>query len=149
MTINSRLNTVAPNTAAALPHELPPCRNAHVALFAVRRMGAYGLADAHVAHAFVANFGESFRRPLILMRAFMADLASNSTCPIAIAPCCCGRMTPAERTLLTIIGSAETAPERSRLLLADLLGSRAIDGVLASATAVAQAFTDAGRPISA
>ena len=146
--------TIAPDprtaiTAAALPHMLPPCANARLALFAVRRMGAGGLADAHVAHAFVGGFGEAFRRPLILMRALMAELAATSAGPIAIAPCCCARMTPAEGALLTVLARAGTAPEIARLLLADLLGIRRIDGVLTSAMAVAQAFADAGRPISA
>ncbi|MEG3086478.1 DUF6628 family protein [Sphingomonas sp. PB4P5] len=145
----SGVNTVAPSTAAALPHALPPCRNAHIALFAIRRMGACGLADAHVAHAFVGGFGEGFRRPLILTRVFMAELAENATQPIAIAPCCCGRMTPAERALLTVLSRADTAPDIARLLLADLLGNRRVDGVLASACAVSQAFADAGRPIAA
>jgi hypothetical protein len=145
---HSALNTVATNTAAALPHMLPQCRNAHIALFAIRRMGACGLADAHVATAFVGSFGESFRRPLILTRVFMAELAENATQSIAIAPCCCRRMTPAERALLTVLARAETAPETARLLLSDLLGNRRIEGVLASACAVSQAFADAGRPIS-
>lgn len=136
-------------TTAALPHAMPPCRNAQVALFALRRMGAFGLADAHVAHAFVGSFGESFRRPLILMRVLMAELAETATLPIAIAPCCCGRVTPAEQALLTVLSRADTAPDTARLLLADLLGNRRIDGVLASASAVAQAFADAGRPIGA
>lgn len=144
--------TIAPQastTASALPHTLPPCANARLALFAVRRMGANGLNDAHVAHAFVNGFGESFRRPLVLMRALMADVATTSTCGIAIAPCCCQRMTPAEEAMVTVLARAETAPESARLLLADLLGLRRIDGVLASAAAVAMAFADAGRPITA
>jgi len=141
-------NPISHNAAAALPHAMPPCPNARLALFAVRRMGANGLSDAHVAHAFINGFGETFRRPLVLMRALMADLAANSTCPIAIAPCCCGRITSAESALLTILSRAGTAPESARLLLADLLGLRDIEGVLASATAAAQAFADAGRPIA-
>ena len=139
--------TPAANTMSALPHALPGCRDARLALFALRRMGAHGLADAHAANAFVGGFGEGFRRPLVLMRALMADIAANSTCPIAIAPCCCARMTSAERALLTILARAETASENARLLLGDLLGTRRIDGVLASAMALSQAFADAGRPI--
>lgn len=139
--------TTATNAATALPHALPRCANACLTLFAIRRMGANGLADAHVSHAFVGAFGEGFRRPLVLMRALMADLAATSDCPIAIAPCCCSRMTSAESALVTVLCRAETAPDSARLLLADLLGVRRIDGVLASAMAVAQAFADAGRPI--
>jgi hypothetical protein len=140
--------SISAMTVAALPHAMPRCANARLALFAVRRMGANGLSDAHVAHAFVTAFGEGFRRPLVLIRALMADLAGSSNFPIAIAPCCCARTTAAEAALLTILSRAETAPDSARLLLADLLGSRRSDGVLASATAVAQAFADAGRPIA-
>jgi hypothetical protein len=142
--------TTVPNaqpTVHPLPHALPPCANACLALFAIRRMGAGGLADAHAAHAFVGAFGESFRRPLVLMRVLMAELAATSTCPIAIAPCCCARMTPAENALIVVLNHREAAPLGARLLLRDLLGVRHVDGVLASATAAAQAFADAGRPI--
>ena len=52
-----------------------------------------------------------------------------------------------EGALLTILSRAETAPEVARLLLADLLGLRRVDGVLASATILSAAFADAGRPI--
>jgi hypothetical protein len=143
--------TTVPNaqpTVHPLPHALPRCANACLALFAIRRMGAGGLADAHAAHAFVGAFGESFRRPLVLMRVLMAELATTSSGPIAIAPCCCARMTPAENALLTVLTRSESAPATARLLLADLLANQHVDGVLASASAVSQAFADSGRPIS-
>ena len=117
--------------ATALPHVLPACPHARIALFAIRRMGAHGLADARAAHTLFTVFGQDFRRPLILMRTLMADLASHASGQIAIAPCCCARMTVAEAALMTI-----------------LLGVRRVDGVLASAAAVSAAFADEGRPIS-
>ncbi|TXC71013.1 hypothetical protein FSB78_08660 [Sphingomonas ginsenosidivorax] len=132
---------------ALLPHALPTCPNARVALFAMRRMGAYGLADAQAAHLLFSAFGQGFRRPLVLLRALMADLASASSGTIAIAPCCCARMTSAESAMLTILARVETAPEVARYLMADLLGIRRIDGVLTSAAAVAMAFADEGRPV--
>lgn len=133
----------------ALPHGLPACSNARIALFAVRRMGAHGLADARAAHAMFTAFGEGFRRPLVLMRALMADMASCAGGTIAIAPCCCARMTSAEAALLTVLSRVETTPEIAYLLMADLLGLRRVDGVLASAAALAAAFADEGRPIAA
>ena len=142
------LNGVAPSTAAALPHALPACRNAHIALFAMRRMGANGLGDARAAHTLFTAFGQGFRRPLILMRVFMAELAETATLPIAIAPCCCARMTPAEAALLSILARVETAPDTARLLMTDLLGVRRVDGVVTSAAAVAAAFADEGRPVT-
>ena len=132
--------------AHALPHTLPHAPEARLVLLAIRRMGAHGLHDAQAAAAFVTAFGEGFRRPLVLMRNLMADLATAANGPIAIAPCCCRRMTPAEGAMLAALGRVEANPRGAALLLADLLGVRSADGVLASAHILAQAFRDAGRP---
>ena len=147
MTQPAAAQPIATLSTHALPHPLPECPNARVVLFAMRRMGANGLSDARTAHGFFTAFGEAFRRPLMLMRALMADMATNAAVPIAIAPCCCARMTAAERTMLTILARVETAPDTARLLLGDLLGVRRVDAVLASVAAVATAFADDGRPI--
>ena len=137
----------AATLAHALPHPLPDDANARFALFAIRRLGAHGLSDAHAAHAFMTRFGEGFRRPLVLMRAFMHELAGTATQPIAIAPCCCPRVTPSEAALLTILTRAASAPCTAWLLLTDQLGTRDVGAVLACAEAVAAAFADAGWPI--
>lgn len=134
-------------TLTALPYVLPACANARIALFAIRRMGGHGLADARAAHAVFTTFGEGFRRPLTLLRALMADLAGAAALPIAIAPCCCARMTVAESVLVDILSRAAHEPDRALVLLSDLLGVRRADGVLASATALSAAFADEGRPI--
>ena len=63
----------AATLAHALPHPLPDDANARLALFAIRRLGAHGLSDAHAVHAFMTRFDEGFRRPLVLMRAFMQE----------------------------------------------------------------------------
>ncbi len=139
----------AASTLAALPHALPVCPNGRIALFAMRRMGAHGLADARAAHALFTAFGQGFRRPLMLMRALMADMAATSAGTVQIAPCCCPRLTAAEHAFLTVLTRAETEPAVAAILLADLLGHRRVDGVLASAMAVAIAFADNGRPIGA
>lgn len=139
--------TVAPAPLHLLPHAMPACPAARLALFAIRRMGAHGLSDAHAAHAMLTGFGESFRRPLVLMRALMAEIAITATGPVSIAPCCCMRMTTAESAMLNVLARVEVEPEIARLLLADLLGVRRIEGVLATAAAVAVAFADAARPI--
>lgn len=136
-------------TMTALPYALPDCPNGRIALFAIRRIGGHGLADARAAYALFTAFGEAFRRPLMLIRNLMADMAATAAGPIAIAPCCCARMTHAEAALLTILARVETGPDTARLLLTDLLGVRAVDGVLASAAAVAMAFADEGRPVTA
>jgi hypothetical protein len=131
-----------------LPHILPDNANARLALFALRRLGAHGLNDAQAAHAFMSAFGEGFRRPLILMRALMQELAATATQPIAIAPCCCPRATPSEMALLTVLARAPSAPCTAWLLLSDQLGARDVGAVLACAEAVASAFADAGRPLA-
>ena len=143
MTASRTAETVAP----ILSHPLPESPSARIALFAIRRMGAHGLDDAGAAHALFSNFRQDFRRPLILMRALMADLASAAAGSIAIAPCCCPRMTGAEAALLAVLARVEHQPESAHLLLRDLLGTRRVDGVLTSAAAVAAAFADCGRPI--
>jgi len=140
-----------PNPAAALvhplPHMLPEDNNARLALFAIRRLAAQSLNDALAAHCFMTVFGECFRRPLVLMRAFMQELAATATQPIAIAPCCCPRTTPSEAALLAVLSRASSAPCTAWILLADQLGARDVGAVLACAEAVAAAFADAGRPI--
>lgn len=131
-----------------LLHPAPRCPNARLALFAIRRMGSNGLADARAAQAVFGAFHGDFRRPLILLRVLMNELAETAAGTITIAPCCCCRMTSAESALLTVIARVETQPDSAHLLLSDLLGSRRVDAVLASAAAVAASFADAGRPIT-
>ena len=133
--------------ANALPAAMPADPAARPLLFGFRRMGAHGLDDARAAHAFLSAFGEGFRRPLTLMRAFMADCAGAATAPISIAPCCCARVTPAELAVVAALARVEARPDSARLLLSDLLCVRRSDGVVASAAALAAAFADAGMPI--
>ena len=131
-----------------LPHPIPSNANTRIALLAIRRMGAFGLRDAVTAQAFVAHFGQSFRRPLVLMRAFMAEIAATATQPMTIAPCCCPRTTESERALIETLVRARAAPCAAWMLLADQLGARDVAGALACAEAVSTAFADTGRPIS-
>ncbi|WP_343521328.1 DUF6628 family protein [Sphingomonas sp.] len=133
----------------ALPRIQPEDPGARLLLFGIRQLGANGLSDAAAAHAFVTGFGKSFRRPLLLLRALMAEMSAASSGPIQIAPWCCARMTGAEGALLDVIACAPFDPERARLLLADLLGARRVDGVLATAHALSNAFADAGLPLEA
>ena len=133
--------------AEALPHPLPAANADRLLLIAIRRMGAHGLADAVAANTFLSAFGSGFRRPLVLARAFMAELAATATATIPIAPCCCARMTWAEAAIVTAIGQAERRPELTRLLLADVMAKRRADAIAASAAALAAAFADAGMPL--
>ena len=126
----------------------PASPDLRLALFTVRRMGAHGLADAHAAWATLSAFGRGFRRPLLLTRALLAELSATARGTIAIAPCCCPRMTGAERALLDLLAAAHQ-PDRARPLAQALLGAEAVDHVVAAAAAVSRAYAEAGRPLSA
>jgi hypothetical protein len=143
--------TTAPSLSLALAEMLPHGRPAQadrlLLLYGIRRTGAQGLHDAATAHAFMTAFGSHFRRPLLLLRALMAEVSKTSASPIQIAPCCCPRMTGGEAALLEVIGSVETQPERADLLLRDLLGVRHAGGTAATAHLLALAFREGGRPL--
>ncbi|HSX55905.1 MAG TPA: DUF6628 family protein [Sphingomonas sp.] len=133
----------------ALPRLQPDDPGARLLLFGIRQMGAGGLNDAAAAHAFVTAFGRDFRRPLILLRSLMAEMSAASAGPIQIAPWCCARMTAAESATIEIVARVTHDIPRARVLLADLLGVRQVDGVLATAHALANAFGDLGLPLEA
>lgn len=116
-------------------------------LFGIRQIGAGGLHDAATAHAFITAFGQGFRRPLLLLRTLMAEMSAAAAGPIQIAPWCCARVTPNEAALLDLISLTPTDPCRARILLADLLGVRRVDGILATATGLSVAFSDLGLPL--
>ncbi len=132
-----------------LTHPAPDCPYAQLLLFAMRRMAAGGLHDAFAAHAMLAGFGLRFRRPLLLLRAFMAEAARVSAVTIPVAPCCCRRMTPAEATMVEAIVASVEAPLSAHEALRRLLGVRDCLGLVTSAQAVASAFADAGMPLVA
>lgn len=139
----------AADFSTMLPHPIPTDDRARLLLFAIRRMAAGGLADAHAAAAFLGAFGKSYRRPLVLLRALMAEMARAAANPIIVAPCCCPRMTDGESTLLTAIATSEADPRGARRRLGALLPSSQSLGALSSAQAVSRAFADLGRPLPA
>lgn len=130
-----------------LPRIQPDDPGPRLLLFGVRQIGAGGLNDAATAHAFVTAFGKGFRRPLLLLRTLMAEMSLAACGPIQIAPWCCARVTPSEGALLDLLSASIADPGRARLLLADLLGARQVDGILATATALAVSFADLGLPL--
>jgi len=137
----------APSTAHLLPHVTPEDSGARLFLHGVRRMGVGGLNDAHAASMMIGAFGLSFRRPLVLLRALMAELARASRQTIMIAPSCCCRMTTAESMLLGAIARAQAKPRLAHDIFCRLCGIERALGMLSSAQALAQAFADLGRPI--
>ena len=135
-------------TRALLPHTVPPGSFEQLLLFAVRRMAAGGLNDAHAAHALFSGFGLHFRRPLVLLRALMAEVSRVSARKLTVAPCCCKRMTDDEARLIAIIAGSNTAPAGAAMMLGDLLKVRNALGVLTSAQAVEICFADLGMPLA-
>jgi len=117
-----------------------------ITLFALRRMGAHGLHDAHAANLMLDTFGLPFRRPLVLLRAVMLELSRHTRRPIQLAPCCCGRMTLDEARLLAAMRHGATDAPRAARHLARLAGQVA-PPVLSAAAAYGAALADLGKPL--
>lgn len=130
-----------------LARPLPGGYGNRLFLFVVRRMASAGVNDAHAVNAMLGAFGRSYRRPLILMRAMMLELARASSRKILVAPCCCARMTADEALTMDAISNALRAPQEAYEQVASLLGSDDALGALTCLQAVAQAHADLGRPL--
>ncbi len=116
-------------------------------LYAMRRMAVAGVDDAHAANAMLGAFGRSYRRPLVLMRAMMLELARAADRKIMVAPCCCARMTADEALLMMAVGEALREPHSAYNRAGELLQSGDALGALTCMQAVAQAYADLGRPL--
>ena len=126
---------------------LPNTCGSRLFLFAMRRMAAEGVNDAHAANALLGSFGKSYRRPLVLMRAMMLEISRVSNRKILIAPCCCIRMTTDEARLTRALSTGHCEPQKTYDDLSVLLASPAVLGALTCTQAVAQSFADLGCPI--
>ena len=126
----------------------PQGQTARILVFAIRRMATFGLNDAHAAHATLSHFGLSYRRPLILIRTLMAEMARASRQTVMVAPCCCTRITRDEASLLSALSSANSDPAHAHFLLADLMGTPDCLGTVTTAQALAQACQDLGKPLA-
>ena len=111
----------ASETGAVLPLPLPPGRAERAVLVILRRMAAHGFRDASATMLALETFGTDFRRVLVLLRAFMVELARASQRTIRLAPCCALRMTEDEglvmEALMLAHGDRDGA-EQALLLLA-------------------------------
>lgn len=133
------------DTALALP--LPGDGMQRLALFAVRRMAAHGIRDAYAASLMVNTFGINFRRPLVLLRAFITELARCSDRTITVAPCCALRMTRDEAALVGVLAVAASNPACASNHLRALAGGDEISAPLSLAAAFNAALADAGLPL--
>lgn len=131
-----------------LPHPAPAAADLRLVLYAVRRMAAGGIDDAHAASAFLMRFGLHYRRPLVLMRTLMAEMSRVAETRLTIAPCCCPRMSTSEQAILHALGTVGDRPEETHDRLASLLKVRTCATVLMSAQAVAACFADLGSPFA-
>ena len=138
-----------PHTLESLaPHLVPTDRTARTLLRAIRRMAANGLTDAHAANAMLGAFGLQYRRPLMFLRVMMQEVSRVSQQKIAIAPCCCPRMTENEGAFLLAIDMARDHPDIARTTLARVTGSLDLLPAISIAQALGDALDDIGRPIS-
>jgi len=139
-----QIATPHPDLIAIAPMDQGP----RMVLFAVRRMAVFGINDAHVANALLGAFGRSYRRPLILLRAMMLELARSSQRSITVAPCCCPRLTQDENRLMHALGTANVDTRVAHTTLTEMLDSAEALGPLTCAQAVAQSFGDLGQPLT-
>lgn len=134
--------------AELLPVPAPTIRDERLLLFIIRRLAAHGLNDAHAANAMLGRFGLSYKRPLLLMRALMAELARASNRSITVAPCCCARMTQDEARLIEIVRTANTSPKMAWLHLELLTNEAEGFAALSAAMALNCALADLGAPLT-
>jgi hypothetical protein len=134
--------------ANPLPFAAPLVGTSQLVLYTIRRMGAHGLHDAAAANALLGVFGMAYRRPMIMLRAFMAETARGAEKKILIAGCCCARMTMDEARLTEAIASSLHDPRGASLLLRQTMGCDQDTGALSAAQAVCAAFEDLGRTLS-
>ena len=131
-----------------LPFAAPMVGTNQLLLYVVRRMGAHGLHDAAATNALLGVFGINYRRPMIMLRAFMAETARGADKKILIAACCCARMTMDEARLIEAITTSLDDPRGASLLLRQTMGCDQDVGALSAAQAVCMAFEDLGRRLS-
>jgi len=112
-----------------------------------RLMAIGGANDARAASVMMGWFGRNYRRPLVLVRALMLEMARISERRIQLAPPCSTRLTRDEATMLRALGRAEWQIDRCH---DDACALLSVDNALGAATcfqAVATCFEDLGAPV--
>jgi hypothetical protein len=141
------MHPTQPAIVNPLPFAAPMVGTNQLLLYVIRRMGAHGLHDAAATNALLGVFGINYRRPMIMLRAFMAETARGADKKILIAACCCVRMTIDEARLIEAITTALDDPRGASLLLRRAMGCDQDIGALSAAQAVCAAFEDLGRAL--
>jgi hypothetical protein len=130
-----------------VPHPMPDGRVARILLVAIRRIASGGLDDAHAANLLLGALGMGYRRPLMFLRVLMAEVSRVSERQIAIAPCCCSRMTEGEAAFLLAIESGRDHHHVARGALARITGTLDMLPALSIAQALGDSLEDIGRPL--
>lgn len=131
-----------------IPHPAPDQKTARTLLIALRRIAAGGIDDASAANLLLGAFGMGYRRPLMFLRVLMQEISRVSQHQIAIAPCCCPRMTEGEAAILLCIESGAAHPDMARAALSRVTGTLDLAPALSIAQALGDALADVGRPIT-
>ena len=134
---SSKLDTI-------LPHAAPVCGDARVLLFAIRRMAVQGLHDAFATNALLAAYGMLYRKPLVLLRAVLVDIARAARSNVIVAPCCAPRMTAHEYALLSAIGD----PVDAGMYMDAVLEPQAASMAVTTIAALSETLGEMGRPIA-
>ena len=142
-----RADTPASPGTQALPFALPDDAMQRMVLVAVRRMAAHGIRDAHAAMLFLNGFGAGFRQPLVLLRAFVVELAGAARRKITLAPCCALRMTQDEARIVGVLAAAASSPPSAARHLRELTGGGCIGHALSTAAAFNDAAANLGWPL--
>lgn len=128
-----------------LPLPLPEGRVERVVLICIRRMAAHGIRDAQAALIAIDTFGVNFRRPLVLMRAYIVELAQISQRSIKIAPCCAMRMTRDEGLILAALNLAGSDLAAANQTLTSLLGNCCVGEPLSAAVLLSRTLEENAR----
>lgn len=130
------------SAADLLPLPLPDDGTERIVLIALRRMAAHGIRDASAAWLMLDRFGARFRRPLVLLRAFMVELAQSSQRAIKIAPCCAMRMTEDEGLILSVLRQARSDLPGAEQALAKLAATPCVCEPLSAAAVFSRAVEE-------
>ncbi len=112
-----------------------------------RFMAIGGINDARAAALLLGCFGRNYRRPLILIRALVLEIARVSERRIQLAPPCSIRMTRDEALMLRALGREEWQIERGHADACELLATSSALGAATCFQAVSACFSDLGAPL--
>lgn len=142
----SRPVAALPRSSAAVHSAHQPESHRRLVLRTMRLMAIGGINDATAAAFLFGHFGRAYRRPLVLMRALMLELARTSNRRIVLAPPCCGRITRDESVVLRALARTESEFAACHADACLLLERDTALGAATCFQAVSTCFADLGAP---